>query len=79
MDFRILSDPRDLTRLKDALLRGAGVLTALLDAAGPLRRALVRRLITRGETIAGLRVADASVMPTLPRQPAHDHDRRARG
>lgn len=153
VDFRMLSDGRDLVRLKMALLRGAevladpmmggacdtvfpasytprvarvaapglwnatqrGLLAGMLDIAGPLRPALVRALITQGQTmqalasdddrltdfvrahvggtwhpsgtcrmgragdpnavtdaqgrvhgIGGLRVADASIMPSIP-------------
>lgn len=92
VDFQMLSDPRDLERLKQALRRGAqalldpnmdgyretvfpssysprvakiaspglwnalqrGALSALLDAAGPLRDALVHSAITLGTTIQTL-------------------------
>lgn len=153
VDFRMLSDPRDLDRLCDALRRGAailsdpalsaacgapfpashsprvariarpglwngaqrGVLSAMLDASGPARPQLIRAVVTLGWTMTrlladpealrdfvranaggtwhasgtcrmgrpddplavtdaqgrvigleGLRVADASVMPTIP-------------
>ncbi|MBS7538599.1 GMC family oxidoreductase [Ancylobacter lacus] len=92
VDFRMLSDPRDLARLTDALRRGAqvlldprmdgardvvfpasytprvakiavpgrwnalqrGTLAALLDAAGPLRAALIHAVVTQGITLRGL-------------------------
>ncbi len=95
VDFDMLSDPRDLERLKQALRFGArtlaspamaalcdtvfpssysprvaavavpgawnalrrGALSALLDTAGPLRGALIRRVVTQGMSIEAL-VAD---------------------
>ncbi|MGE7414647.1 GMC family oxidoreductase [Methylobacterium tarhaniae] len=89
VDFRMLSDPRDLARLTDAVLRGArvlrdpalatvrgpvfpasysprvaraaarkpwpavqrGILSALLDAVGPAREALIHGLVTQGITL----------------------------
>jgi 5-(hydroxymethyl)furfural/furfural oxidase len=92
VDFRMLSDERDLVRLKSALRMGAealldpgmdgfrdvvfpasytprvakiavpgtwnavqrGTLAALLDIAGPLRAALIHAVVTQGITIRGL-------------------------
>lgn len=90
VDFRMLSDRRDLDRLCDALRRGAevladpalgcgpvfpasytprvarvarpglwyaiqrGALSAMLDVAGPARGALIHSLVTMGRTMAGL-------------------------
>ncbi|MDR6955137.1 5-(hydroxymethyl)furfural/furfural oxidase [Ancylobacter sp. 3268] len=92
VDFRMLSDERDLVRLKSALRMGAealldpamdgfrdvvfpasytprvakiavpgawnavqrGALSALLDIAGPLRAALIRAVVTQGITLRGL-------------------------
>jgi 5-(hydroxymethyl)furfural/furfural oxidase len=92
VDFRMLSDPRDLDRLAAALRMGAealadplmdgmrgtifpasysprvariarpgaanavlrGALSAMLDAAGPLRPALVHAAVTLGTTMSGL-------------------------
>ncbi|MBC8719613.1 GMC family oxidoreductase N-terminal domain-containing protein [Ochrobactrum sp. Marseille-Q0166] len=92
VDFRMLSDERDLSRLKDAVRKGAavlsdpnmrefadtvfpssytprvakiatpgtwnafqrGTLSAMLDAAGPLRTALVHTAITSGVSIKSL-------------------------
>lgn len=89
VDFRMLSDPRDLTRLMDAVRRGAralgdpslaglrgpvfpasysprvaraaapkpwpaaqrGILSGLLDSAGPARAALIHGLVTQGVTL----------------------------
>lgn len=99
VDFRMLSDERDLERLKLALRRGAevlsdrhmdgyrgavfpasytprvakvavpgtwnalqrGVLSGLLDAAGPLRAALIHSAVTLGTTIDGLMSDDAAL------------------
>lgn len=99
VDFRMLSDPRDLERLKMALRMGAGVLmdeglaaqagpvfpasysprvarvavpglanavqrgllSALLDVAGPLRPALIHAAVTLGTTMAGLLRDDAAL------------------
>lgn len=96
VDFRMLSDERDLTRIKLALRMGAealldphmdgfrdavfpasytprvaeiaapgawnavqrGLLSGLLDAAGPLRPALVHTVVTLGTTLAGLLADD---------------------
>lgn len=92
VDFRMLSDPRDLTRLMDAVRRGAralgdpslaglrgpvfpasysprvaraaapkpwpaaqrGILSGLLDSAGPARAALIHGLVTQGVTLERL-------------------------
>lgn len=92
VDFRMLEDERDLIRLKDALRRGAailsdtlmdgfrdvvfpasytprvariaapgrfnalqrGALSAMLDSAGPFRRALIHSAVTLGTTMEGL-------------------------
>lgn len=99
VDFRMLSDERDLVRLKAALVAGAEVLrdahmegfrdvvfpasytprvaeiaapggwnalqrgafSALLDAAGPLRSALVHAVVTLGTTLDGLLADDAAL------------------
>lgn len=96
VDFHMLSDERDLARLKQALRMGAealldphldgfrdavfpasytprvakiaapgvwnavqrGILSGLLDAAGPLRPALVHGVVTLGTTLAGLLADD---------------------
>ncbi|MTH64293.1 GMC family oxidoreductase [Paracoccus shanxieyensis] len=92
-DFNMLSDPRDLQRLKDAIRMGAqalaghatvfptsytprvarvagpgrwnalqrGALSALLDAAGPMRAALIHGLVTQGVTLRGLLADDATL------------------
>ena len=99
VDFRMLSDPRDLDRLKLALRMGAealadpamdgyrgtifpssysprvakvavpgawnalqrGLLSGMLDMAGPLRTALVHSAITLGTTMDGLLQDDAAL------------------
>ena len=99
VEFNMLSDPRDLERLKLAMRLGAttladtsmagmrgtifpssysprvakvalpgkfnalqrGVLSALLDIAGPLRGWLIRRLITQGVMIDALLADDAAL------------------
>lgn len=97
VDFRMLSDPRDLDRLCDALRRGAevladpmlgagpvfpasytprvarvarpgtwnamqrGLLSAMLDGAGPARAALIHGVVTMGRTMRGL-LADPKAM-----------------
>lgn len=99
VDFRMLSDERDLIRLKDAVRKGAailsdpnmrdyagtifpssytprvakvatpgtwnafqrGTLSAMLDAAGPLRTALVHAAITSGVSINSLLEDDAEL------------------
>ncbi|MGV6394383.1 GMC family oxidoreductase [Pseudomonas caspiana] len=99
VDFNMLSDPRDLERLKQALQFGAstlsapqldaersvvfpssysprvakvaqpglingwlrGALSALLDIAGPLRAWLIHRLITQGVTLKQLLADDAAL------------------
>lgn len=97
VDFRMLSDARDLDRLCDALRRGAevladpalaagpvfpasytprvarvarpglwnalqrGALSALLDAGGPARAALIHAVVTMGRTMRGL-LADPDAM-----------------
>lgn len=105
VDFRMLSDARDLQRLCDALRRGAqalldpaldgardvvfpasytprvakiavpgrwnalqrGTLAALLDAAGPLRAALIHAVVTEGITIADL-LNDAGALTDFVRR-----------
>lgn len=99
VDFRLLSDNRDLERLKTALRLGMevlsdpriassigpvfpssysprvakialpggwnaaqrGLLSAMLDAAGPARAALVHALVTQGTTMHGLLQDDAAL------------------
>lgn len=98
IDFAMLSDQRDLDRLKQAIRMGAqaltdphmadcnpafptsytprvarmaqpglwntiqrGALSALLDAAGPLRKILVHGAITQGITLRGLLTDDAAL------------------
>ncbi|QDL90398.1 sorbosone dehydrogenase [Paroceanicella profunda] len=99
VDFAMLSDPRDLTRLKDALRAGAavlgdpgmdgargtvfpasytprvariaapgarnalarGLLSGLIDIAGPLRGALVGLVITPGVRLSRLLADDAAL------------------
>ncbi|SCW81697.1 GMC family oxidoreductase [Ancylobacter rudongensis] len=96
VDFRMLSDERDLVRLKSALRMGAqvlldpgmdgfrdvvfpasytprvariavpgawnalqrGVLAGMLDRAGPLRAALIHAVVTQGITLSGLLADD---------------------
>lgn len=105
VDFRMLSDERDLTRLKDAVRKGAtvlsdqnmrdfagtvfpssytprvakvaapgtwnafqrGTLSAMLDAAGPLRTALIHTAITSGVSIKSL-LEDDSELTSFVRQ-----------
>lgn len=105
VDFRMLSDERDLTRLKDAVRKGAtvlsdqnmreyagtvfpssytprvakvaapgtwnafqrGTLSAMLDAAGPLRKALIHTAITSGVSIKSL-LEDDSELTSFVRQ-----------
>lgn len=105
VDFRMLSDPRDLERLKLAMRLGAttladasmagmrstifptsysprvakvampgtfnafqrGALSVLLDIAGPLRDWLIRRLITQGVTIGTLLADDAAMTRFITR------------
>ncbi|MDQ7774698.1 MAG: FAD-dependent oxidoreductase [Paracoccus aminovorans] len=105
VDFRMLSDPRDLDRLCDALRRGAavladpalaaacgpvfpasysprvariarpgwwnglqrGTLSALLELAGPARGALVDTVVTMGQSMAGL-LADPGRLRDFVRQ-----------
>jgi 5-(hydroxymethyl)furfural/furfural oxidase len=105
VDFAMLSDARDLERLKLALRFGAqtlaapamaahrgtvfpssysprvaavavpgawnglqrGALAALLDIAGPLRAALVRRVITQGATLDELLADDAALTQFVTR------------
>lgn len=103
VDFRMLSDPRDLARLCDALRRGAGILadpalgvgpvfpasytprvariaqtgvwnaaqrgllSALLDIAGPARAGLIHSVVTMGRTMAGL-LADPDAMEDFVRK-----------
>nr|WP_268899067.1 GMC family oxidoreductase [Brucella pseudintermedia] len=99
VDFRMLSDERDLTRLQDAVRKGAsilsdpnmrnfagtvfpssytprvakvatpgtwnafqrGTLSAMLDAAGPFRTALIHAAITSGVSIGSLLEDDAAL------------------
>jgi 5-(hydroxymethyl)furfural/furfural oxidase len=99
VDFRMLTDPRDLERLKAALRAGAqllldphmdghrgpvfpssysprvarvaapgagnaiqrGMLSAMLDVAGPLRGALIHAVVTLGTTMEGLLSDDAAL------------------
>lgn len=99
VDFRMLSDERDLSRLKDAVRKGAtilsdpnmrqfagtifpssytprvakvatpgtwnafqrGTLSAMLDAAGPMRTALIHAAITSGVSIKSLLEDDAEL------------------
>lgn len=99
VDFRMLSDERDLVRLASALRMGAqalldtsmdgfrdvvfpasytprvariavpgawnalqrGALSALLDMAGPLRAALIHAVVTQGTTMRGLLAEDAAL------------------
>ncbi|GLU32951.1 GMC family oxidoreductase N-terminal domain-containing protein [Trinickia caryophylli] len=99
VEFSMLSDPRDLERLKDAVRFGAhtladpalaprlgpifpssysprvaavaepgklnatqrGALSALLDVAGPLRGALIARVITQGISLDALLADDAAL------------------
>lgn len=99
VDFRMLSDERDLIRLKDAIRKGAailaddhmrdyagtvfpssytprvarvaapgawnamqrGALSALLDIAGPLRDALINMVVTQGISIHTLLEDDAAL------------------
>lgn len=105
VDFCMLSDERDLTRLKDAVRKGAsilsdakmhhfadtvfpssytprvariampgvwnavqrGVFSALLDSAGPLRGLLVHSLVTSGTTMRSL-LDDDAVLTTFVRR-----------
>ncbi len=105
VDFRMLSDSRDLERLKLAVRRGAavlrdpmmapfarsafpssysprvakiavpgtanavqrGLLSGLLDIAGPLRGALVHSAITLGTTLDGLLADDAALSAFVER------------
>lgn len=99
VNFNMLSDDRDLARLKQALRKGAqvlsdphlmaqngvvfptsytprvakvaapgwgntlqrGALSVLLDLAGPLRAALIHGLVTQGVTLRGLLADDATL------------------
>ncbi len=99
VDFRMLSDPRDLERLKQALRLGAaaladphmeghrgtifpssysprvanvavpgawnamqrGLLSAMLDLAGPLRAGLIHAAVTLGTTMEGLLADDEAL------------------
>ncbi|ATN37362.1 sorbosone dehydrogenase (plasmid) [Rhizobium sp. ACO-34A] len=105
VDFRMLTDPRDLDRLKLALRMGAqalssprmegyrgtvfpssysprvakvavpgtwnaiqrGLLSALLDVAGPFRAALVHSAVTLGTTMDGLLNDDAALTEFVKR------------